>query len=196
MKKNTVQLEREMVDILEGIMSRWFIVEREKTPDGSRDRIDLFLTNKLDNSIVFGVECKRLHEKKTGYKLGQHLLQAIKYSKQKFNGVYVPILVYPSISSNFIQIDKNLDSVKNNHTEYYPAFHTKLSGHHNLNPILGSFNVGELKEFTYLNTYDYPTSNKSPRLSVWMNNIPLWAADESGWYRDNYIKFFNKLNDE
>lgn len=142
-----MESESDLVKKMVNHLENYFIVRREVELD-IHNRIDLLLQYKKDNDIYFGIEVKRRNQKKGG-NYRALIEQANRYSKVEFKNGYLPIMIYPPISADFIQIEKSITRTANEiERKIYYARHSPDSGlgyHHNLNSILGLFNLGEYR---------------------------------------------------
>ncbi len=164
--------EKKLSEIFQSYFKTWFYIETEVSPVGSRLRIDLVLTSKINKDFVFGVELK-----KDGHKQGTHLVSLLKqaqtYSLMNFNirdfHRSIPILIAPSISGMFEQRDKT---------------HGEFHLHHNLNAIISHFNVGEIRKV-------YPSHECNGNLGygfIFKNQL-LWH-EHNNHHKKNYKKYF------
>jgi hypothetical protein len=180
--------EKELSLLFCAKFDEYFYIEKEVMPINSRKRIDLILTSKRSKDYVFGVELKS-DAHKQGNGLGKWVRQAEGYSNMNFNirgyERAIPVLIYPAISSLFIQILTGYEPIiKDTPTkslEFYPAFHNKYHEHHNLNGIISEFNIGEIRKIQYRNTQEY---------AFLFKNKILWS-ENGGHHKSNYNYYFH-----
>lgn len=141
--------EKEMSQIFQQKFSKWFHIETEVTPVNSRDRLDLLLTLKTSKDFVFGIELKS-PKTKQGNHIEAWLNQAHRYSQQNFSirgyPRAIPILIYPALSSLFIQKDLDVEPIENNGILYYKPKHESKHIHSNVNIFPGMMNLGEVRK--------------------------------------------------
>ena len=191
--------EKQFVNKLETIFEKHFFVKKECRSKCGKGRIDMILIYKLDQKIVFGIECKKNNSKK-GNEIGAYINQAISYTNMEFD-VYknktlykrIPILIAPALSYNYFILksetkifdDKNNSPfndwdypIKNN--EYHKDRHHKHCSHNSVNGVLGFWNIGEVRNqgngnyiFVISNFTLFANHNKTPGangLNVHYNN--------------------------
>lgn len=141
---------------LDKVLNRYFELDVEVWCLSKKYRIDYVLKCKT-SGLLFGLEVKS-QEHFNGSRSGKYLKQAEQYTHEawltKFSDIaaILPIFICPAISDYYISIHKDVGRVpiKQQHYEYYPAQHTKDSGHQNMNGLIGAaFDIGELRNLGY-----------------------------------------------
>ena len=180
--------EEEFVDKLVVHFKKYFEVQREVKSNSKKDRIDLLLT--IDGKYHFGIECKR-PDKKKGEKIGEYILQAIRYSKAEFQyrpGEFVKALIFicPPLSYNYFILNdesKIIDGI-----EYHKDRHHKLHNHNTINGFLGVFNIGEVRKKPM--GYQFAMNNKP----IFEHTIyPHNGKDYTKVHEVNYNFYMDKL---
>ena len=172
-----------------------FILLQEVWDTTGTCRIDRVLQLKKDRSVYFGIEFKKIEEKR-GEQLGEHIKQGNRYSTKNFllpngNDKRMPIFLCPPISYISL-ICPSGEPVISNGLEHYQDRHDKSHQHHTVNGMLGVFNVGELRTTTY--------KEKKYLWFLFSNQIiwdgrPQWNSSEvRGLHKDNYEKLLKKIN--
>jgi hypothetical protein len=180
--------EKELNKRFTKFFEQHFNIRHEVNPDNSRLKIDIILD--IDG-YEFGVELKK-DKHKQGNKTKSLITQANGYANLKFNGRRIPILVYPSISDEYIQKwDRTTEPLIIDGGEYYRAFHHKLCSHHNMNGIISFADIGEVRKTD--NGWYNKESNTRIGYSFMYNNKMLWH-ENNGIHEVNYNYILNKLN--
>lgn len=141
---------------------------------GKNNRIDLVLTHKIEKDLIFGIECKRIDYKK-GKDLGAFINQAGEYADTKFYCGRIPILVYPSITGNYINEASGKHDYSHPHNNVTSALFT-LKG------------IGEVKEFTK-DTID--------KIDFIINNVKIWSLRDNleSYSLQRYKKVTGQIED-
>lgn len=137
--------EAELSAKFNSFFSQYFYVTPEVWDDSGKFRIDYILRDRK-SLAVFGIECKTPGNKR-GENVGNIVLQAMRYSMCKWNGVRVPIFIVPEISHNiFTTFDtRDFETKVIQGRKYYREKHELFCSHHTFNGFLGSMNVGEVR---------------------------------------------------
>lgn len=163
--------------------SNYFNIEKEVHPVGSKLRVDLVLTSKINKDFVFGIELKNdIHKQGNG--IEAWLRQAENYSKFEYNirgyNRKIPILIYPALSSLFIQIDHSYEHKIIDGNEYYKSFHNKLHEHSNVNSWTSMLGIGEVRRIN--------NGWKEGYAFIFKNKL-LWF-EPTGHHTVNYKHYF------
>lgn len=164
-------------------LEQYFYIDREVWSVCGSKRIDYVLKCK-ESDVLFGLEVKdkMIHR---GSDIGKYLKQAYGYSELIFNSKFekskVPIFISPAVSKFYKEVKP--DSYKNiKGIETFEPFHNSQSKHANINGLIGSFNVGEIRKFIYEHKiYGYKY------FSFIFRNSEIWRS------RNNYTDI--KLNE-
>jgi len=181
-KKET---EKEFVDKIENFLSRFMKIQREVETDCKKGRIDIIATDKQGNR--YGIECKR-NDSKRGEKIGEFILQALRYKDCKFGGVHIPIFMAPPLSYKYFIL--NEESKHEDGKSWHRDRHLNIHEHHTINGMLGAFGIGELRKGE--NYVYFSFSNKV----IWTSKLKWNTNEEIGTHEENYKKLFENLNDD
>lgn len=145
--------EKRLGEKFDAKFGEYFNIRDEVRPVGSRRFIDRILELRLNPNYAFGVELKHEYHKQ-GNNIESWLRQAEDYARMNYiiQGVErkIPILIYPALSSLFIQKDFNSEmmpiAVEVRGEKYYKAFHHELHEHSNVNAFPSMLGVGEIRQ--------------------------------------------------
>lgn len=130
-------------------LKKYFFVSKEVFSDCKTARIDAVIYDRTNLKRRFGIEFKRPTHK-TGVFLAKFCLQAQKYTKLKFGGEELEVMICPAISNNdFVQVERweklDLENDLRRGWRVYPN-HAPSCSHSNVNSFLGAaFNIAELR---------------------------------------------------
>ena len=196
--------EQDFVDKVLPRLSKYFNIYAEQWSSCGTRRIDAILQLKTDNNVFFGMEFKKIDSKR-GQDLGEHILQAMRYSLLKFelaNGEVrkIPIFLCPPISFIYLMCPefKPVSVVPHpedcHNGEYFADRHDRNNAHNSVNGMLGVLNCGELRT-----TIFERNGIKCQKLRLIFSNKIIW--DESNeWcniekaFTTGKIKGLHKIN--
>jgi hypothetical protein len=174
--------ERQLSEQTLIVLRKHFAVKTEVTDITGKCRIDVIAVCR-ETQAVFGVEMKH-SDKRRGEELGKIIQQCSRYANTLFPNhmgryVKVPIFLAPPLSYNILVMNEK--SIIFEGQEYIKDRHKRTDTHHTINGMLGTFNVGELRNFEY--KYAFMFSNKV----IWDNRAKL--------HRSNYEQLIKKINE-
>lgn len=154
-------------------LKKYFDIDREVRSICGKSRIDYVLRCK-NTGAIFGLEVKANNHFR-GEKIGLYLIQAYKYSEMYFNTKFIKneskilIFISPAIS-NFIKqiVPESIEKrrINGEGAEYCKIFHKSDHLHSNVNSMIGAFNVGEVRQRKYNNSFYFSFKNKV----IWSSN--------------------------
>lgn len=163
------ETEQEYRNRIDKTLEYYFNIDREVWSDDGKKRIDYVLQCK-ESKVLFGLEVKRkmIHK---GSEIGKYLKQASNYSKLKFKSKFetsqIPIFISPAISDIYKEVKAKSYKYKNG-VETFEPHHSSESKHSNINSLVGSFNVGEIRKFIF---------NGKKIFSFIFKNSEIWRSD-------------------
>jgi phage anti-repressor protein len=138
-------------------LQKYFFVFDEVWSRCGKYRIDFVINDRKNDDVFFGIEFKDF-KKNRGEEIGEHILQAIRYSLSEFEispNVFrrIPIMLCPPISyiklispEHETRIIAKSDKTGQDR-EYFHDRHTQFTSpaHHTVNGMLGVLNIGEVR---------------------------------------------------
>ena len=176
-------------------LEQYFYIDREVWSVCGSKRIDYVLKCK-ESDVLFGLEVKDkiIHR---GAKIGEYLKQASNYTTLEFNSKFdktkIPVFISPAISDLYKEVKPGtLKRVKG--VETFEAFHKSDSKHSNINSLIGSFNVGEIRKFEYIhNVYGHKWfSFIFKNMEVWRSYNRYGNERLNKYYYDKMMLLINK----
>lgn len=132
----------------------YFYIDREVWSTDKTSRIDYVLECK-ESCVLFGLEVKDKTIRR-GAQVGEYLKQALRYSDLEFDSKFgvkkIPIFISPAISSIYREVVSGSKRIIDG-DEYWQSYHKENSKHSNVNSLIGSFNVGEIRTISEINYY-------------------------------------------
>jgi hypothetical protein len=182
------KVEKNKVDALLKSLSKWFYYETEVWSISGKSRIDVVLKCKKTNAI-FGVEVKS-DKRKRGHDWAQFLMQAKRYSDEKFVTSFAPnpisLLVFITPAMGYYYKNVFVESKQllpftpegENIARDYQFFASRhgTEGHCNVNTFIGeAFNVGEIRRFEFI------AKNEKYNLPIFIyRGFTIWKAYPNG----------------
>jgi len=194
--------ECEVSELTKFVFDKYFNVLTERWSRCRNGRIDFVLQCKQSGAL-FGVELKSTENKK-GEEIGEIVKQCIRYRDYEFmieEGEYntlakfkkLPIFVCPAISNNiFAWVDERITIYDK---EYIKDRHKTDHEHHGFNGFLGSFGIGEVRTFSFI---EYKTQKTKKYFSMIISNRETWSSKKyngiiKGLHQKNYEKLIQTL---
>jgi len=172
--------EQDYRNNIDKVLIKYFDIDTEVWSVCMNKRIDYILRCKK-SGVLFGLEVKQKNIHK-GTEIGKYLLQASEYSKlvfrSKFGLTKMLIFISPAISSIYKEIKQETLKISKG-KEYFEIMHPLKSKHSNINSLVGSFGVGEIRSF-----------EKS--FSFIIKNSEVWSS-VNGLNENNYNRMFDLI---